>query len=410
MNAASKPARVLHVVKLYRPDFSGEAVFLERSSAVMRELAPSVEHDLLVTRTPRPAEPDPAPCPSLARAIYLCPRPIDGLAWYVRFVWWIATHLHRYDTIHFRTHIDWYFVTYLLVRLTGRRLVHSATLDDTVSLILRNHYRPALRPLAARGMRLFHAYIAISPKLLEETRDVVDAERTHLVPCGILAPPQPSESRDRIRAEIGARAGEPVLISVGGLCERKDQRFLIEAMPDLIARHPQVKLVLVGPTIEPDYVAGLARSIDRLGLAGRVILAGERQDPHPWFAAADLMVFASRQEGFGTVVPEAMAHGLPVVVRRLPGVNDWFVLDGKTGFLFEDRPGFTEAVDRLLADHELRRRIGAEARRFATTRFDMRATAARYLEIYGLAGRICPPPADATLGTGCKETLPEHSA
>jgi hypothetical protein len=50
----SRPRRVLHVLKFYRPDFTGEGVFLERSSAVMQELAGDVEHEVLATETPGP--------------------------------------------------------------------------------------------------------------------------------------------------------------------------------------------------------------------------------------------------------------------------------------------------------------------------------------------------------------------
>ena len=63
---------MLHVLKYYRPAFTGEGVFLERSSAVMQEIAPGVAHDLLVTHTPRPAEP--VPVSTLERVIYLSPR------------------------------------------------------------------------------------------------------------------------------------------------------------------------------------------------------------------------------------------------------------------------------------------------------------------------------------------------
>lgn len=378
----ARQGRVLHVVMYYRPDFSGEAVFLERSSACMKRLAPGVAHDLLAIRTPRPADP-PAPQGGLDRVVYLRPR-VEGVARsYLRYLWWIATHLHRYDTVHYRTHLDWYGLSYLLTRLAGRRMVHSATLDDTIARMLAR-YHPLLRPYAARMLRVFHAYVAISPKLMAETVDAVPEGRAHLLPCGIAAPEQPPAARARVRAGIGAAEGEPVLVSVGGLCARKDQGFLIAALPALAARHPGLRLVLVGPVVEADYAAGLRAQAEALGVADRVTFAGAQDDPHPWYAAGDVMVFASREEGFGTVVPEAMAHGLPVVVRRLPGVNDWFVRDGETGLLFEDAAGYAAAVGRLLEDPGLRARLGGAAREEARARFDMERIARRYLDLYGM--------------------------
>jgi len=397
---ADGPRRVLHVLKYYRPAFTGEGVFLERSSAVMQEIAPGTAHDLLVTHTPRP-EQETAACTTLSRVIYLSPRPLGTWRRQIAMALWFAANLRRYGTVHFRTHADWYFVSYLLARLFGRRLVLSATLDDSVPVLI-GQYRPSLRRLAARGFRLFHAFVGISPKLLQETRQAADPARCHLIPCGITIPePIPGE-RARMRARLGIGAGDPVLLFVGGLCARKDPLFLVEAMPRILAEHPRAHLLLVGPPLEADHVQALHAAIAREDLAGRVRLAGEQPDPHPWFAAADLLVFASHLEGFGTVVPEAMAHGLPVVVRRLAGVNDGFVLEGETGFAFEDEAGYVAAVNGLLRDAALCRRIGAAGRGLATARFGMRGVAARYLGIYGV--RPQPAPAHET-GLGCTASI-----
>ncbi|WP_270937858.1 glycosyltransferase [Falsiroseomonas oryzae] len=387
-----RPVRVLHVLKYYRPAFTGEGVFLERSSAVMQELAPEVEHELLVTHTPAPADPGiAAASTAMRRVIYLARRPLGTLQLHLTLAWWMLTHLHRYHTVHIRTHADWYFTSYILARLFGRRLVISATLDDSLPVLV-GHYRPSVRPLVRRAFGLFHAFVGISPKLHGETRSLAPEERCHLIPCGITAPLQPPAVRARVRAEIGAAEGDPVLLFVGGLVERKDPLFLVEALPALRARHPGLRLVLVGPPLDPDYVAGLHATAERLGVAPALFFAGEQRDPHPWFAAADILVFASRLEGFGTVVPEGMAHGLPVVVRHLPGVNDSFVFHGRTGFLFDDQAGFVETVDRLAGSAALRREIGSAAQAFATTEFGMRGIAARYLDVYGLAGRMLRPP------------------
>jgi glycosyltransferase involved in cell wall biosynthesis len=397
---ADGPRRVLHVLKYYRPAFTGEGVFLERSSAVMQEIAPGTEHDLLVTHTPRPDH-ETAACTTLSRVIYLSPRPVGTWRRQAAMALWFATNLHRYGAVHFRTHADWYFVSYLLARLFGRRLVLSATLDDSVPVLI-GQYRPSLRGLAARGFRLFHAFVGISPKLLQETRAVADPARCHLIPCGITIPePVPGEGA-RMRARLGIGTGDPVLLFVGGLCERKDPLFLVEAMPRILAEHPRAHLLLVGPPLEGHHVRALHAAIAREDLAGRVHLTGEQLDPHPYFAASDLLVFASHLEGFGTVVPEAMAHGLPVVVRRLAGVNDGFVLEGETGFAFEDEAGYVAAVNRLLRDAALRRRIGAAGQSLARARFGMRGVAARYLGIYGAQPQ--PHPARET-GLGCTASI-----
>jgi glycosyltransferase involved in cell wall biosynthesis len=384
----SSRRRVLHVLKYYRPAFTGEGVFLERSSAVMQEIAPGVAHDLLVTHTPRPAEP--VPVSTLERVIYLSPRPLGTLGRQARMVAWFLANLHRYDTVHVRTHSDWYFLTYMLTRLARRRLVISATLDDSVPALV-NQYRPSLRPWARRGFRLFDGFVSISPKLDEETRAVADPARCHLIPCGVTIPPPVPDARARLRGKLGIGAAELVLLFVGGLGARKDPLFLVQALPRILAARPDTRLVLVGPELESDHVGAIREAVTTLGLQGHVILAGEQRDPHPYFEAADMLVFGSRLEGFGTVVPEAMGHGLPVVVRRLPGVNDSFVLEDETGFLFDTEDGYVAAVTRLALDADLRARLGTEGRRMARSRFGMRGVADRYLAVYGLPAAPAAP-------------------
>lgn len=386
-------SRVLHVLKYYRPAFTGEGVFLERSSAVMQEIAPGVEHDLLVTHTPEPTDPAQGHvCSTLQRVIYLTRGPVSDRRRATKLYAWFLRNLRRYDTVHFRTHADWFFLSYLLTRLARRRLVLSATLDDSLPVLI-GHYRPQLRGLAARGFSLFNAYVSISPRLLGESRAVAqDPARCHLVPCGVTVPPDDPGQRAAMRRRLGLADHDPLLIFVGGLCARKDPASLIAAMPAVLARHPGAKLLLVGPLLEPDYVRALRDAAAPLGDA--VIFAGEQTDPHPWFAAADMLVFPSRLEGFGTVVPEAMAHGLPVVARHLPGVNDSFVLHGETGFLFNDAAGCLDAVLRLAGDPALRARLGAAGAALARREFGMRQVAARYLGIYGLQRAIQPPPED----------------
>ncbi len=373
--------RVLHVLKLYRPMFTGEGVFMERCTAMMQAMAPGVEHDLLVTATPAPAQKPPV-CSTIQNVHYLDTPLTPAWRHALALLWWFARNIRRYDTVHVRTHADWYFLTYLLTRLAGRRLVLSATLDDSVPVLV-SRYRPALRPLAGRLFRLFHAFVAISPRLQAQNRSVMAPERCHLLPCGITLPGiDPGQGR-AVRAAHGIPPEALVLVFVGGLCERKDPRLLVRLMPRVLAARPDTYLLLVGPPLEPDYVAALRGLVRDLGLGDRVVFVGEVPDAYPYLEAADIMTFGSHLEGFGTVVPEAQAAGLPVVVRHLPGVNDLFVRDGETGFLFDDDRGYLEAVLRLVADPPLRRRIGAAAQALVREAFDMAVVARRYLDIYG---------------------------
>lgn len=378
--------RVLHVLKIFRPDFTGEGVFLERCSAMMGALDPSVEHDLLVTMTPEPATPAPI-LGLIPRRTYLSGSAVSQWRREARLQWWLLRNLHRYRVVHMRTHADWYFLSYLLIKLAGRRLVLSATLDDSVPGLVKL-YGPSRRPVVQRLFRVFDAFVSISPKLHRETSAMMAPERCHLIECGIEFPPSDRDRGRAMRARLGIPEHALVLIFVGGLVDRKDPMLLVRNHAAILERFPDTWLLLVGPTLEPEYLDALQQTARRGGITHRLVFVGEVTNPHLYFEAADIMVFASKLEGFGTVVPEAMGHGLPAVVRALPGVNDSFVRHGETGFAFTDDDGYRAAVLRLAGDPALRRAIGATGQALVRERYDMARVARRYLATYGLG----PPP------------------
>ena len=356
---------------------------MERCTGFMQVLAPEVEHDLLVTVTPEQAGP-PQACSTLNRIRFLSRQPRSGWRHQLALLTWFLRNLHRYQTVHVRTHADWWFLSYMVTKLFRRRLVLSSTLDDSIPVLV-SRYRRSLRPLALRLFRLFDSVISVSPKLHRESINWIPEERCHVVPCGITYPQPDPDARARVRNLLCISPDALVLIFVGALNRRKDPLFLIRNLPEILRHHPETRLLLVGPDVDPVYSKEFHAVIDQHGIADRVIFAGEVPDAHAYFQAADIMVFGSHQEGFGMVVPEAQVNGLPVAVRHLPGVNDLFVTDEVTGLFFDDDAGYLKAVLRLANDPALRRQLGERAREFVRVTFDMPRVAEQYLQIYGFS-------------------------
>jgi glycosyltransferase involved in cell wall biosynthesis len=139
-----------------------------------------------------------------------------------------------------------------------------------------------------------------------------------------------------------------ILLSVGGLVEGKGHHRVIESLPSILARHPDVLHVIVGD--DPGggrYRRELETLARRHGVTDAVRFAGPR--PHDeiplWLAAADLFCLATRSEGWCNAITEAVASGLPVITTRVGG-NAEIVQDGLDGFLvpFWDRERFVSAV------------------------------------------------------------------
>ena len=176
-----------------------------------------------------------------------------------------------------------------------------------------------------------------------------------------LPPPIP------VPAELPERADDapPRLLFTGQLIRGKGVDQLLRALPQL--RH-DFRLVIAGDGNQRPELEKLA--VD-LGVADKVTFTGWVAEPETLYAAADIAVLPFFwPEPFGLVGPEAGARGLPVVAFRVGGVDAWLD-DGVNGLAVPPRDiaGFAAAVDRLLADRELRRRLGRRGRELVRERF-----------------------------------------
>lgn len=175
-----------------------------------------------------------------------------------------------------------------------------------------------------------------------------------------------------------AEAPGPVwIVSVGRFAYPKDFSTLLDAL-ELVAAGYRAMLVGDGPRLA-DVSAGLQAR----GLSGRVELLGARGDVADVLVRADVFVLSSLSEGFPVSILEAMAAGLPVVATDVGGVAE-AVADGETGILVPpaDPDALAAALAWLVADADLRRRLGAAGRARALRLFDVERFRAAHLDLY----------------------------
>jgi glycosyltransferase involved in cell wall biosynthesis len=174
-----------------------------------------------------------------------------------------------------------------------------------------------------------------------------------------------------------SRGGIAQIVSVGRFAYPKDFTTLLEALALVRAPYHAV-LAGDGPALP-----GVAAAVTREGLSQRVELVGARADVPDLLARADVFVLSSRSEGFPVSVLEAMAAGLPVVATDVGGVGE-AVEDEETGILVPaaDSEALARALERLVVDAGLRRRLGVAGRARALRLFDVPRYRAAYLELY----------------------------
>jgi teichuronic acid biosynthesis glycosyltransferase TuaC len=209
------------------------------------------------------------------------------------------------------------------------------------------------------------ASIGVSASLVDVLRRWgIDPARLHVMRNGVDLSLFHPTSRDEARQRLGL-GGHPLLLAVGNLVDVKGHDLVLDAMPQMLARHPHAQLVVVGDG--PDRER-LQRQAAFLNLApGRVTFeraVGQDELVH-WYNAADLLVLASRSEGCANVLLEAMACGTPVVATDVGGSRE-LVNDAAAGLLVARREPdvLAQAMLELLERGSDRMRVRAHAERF----------------------------------------------
>ncbi len=172
----------------------------------------------------------------------------------------------------------------------------------------------------------------------------------------------------------------PVVGTIGRLSSVKGQKFLIEAMRDIISKMPGVQCLIVGSGDEESALKSLALT---LGIEGYVHFAPSDPDTAKFLSLMDVFVFPSINEGLGIALLEALAAGLPCVASRVGGINN-IITDGSNGMLVEagDSSAIAGAVIRLLGNPGLRRDMGERGRRVVAEKFPIGLMADKMIKLY----------------------------
>jgi GalNAc-alpha-(1->4)-GalNAc-alpha-(1->3)-diNAcBac-PP-undecaprenol alpha-1,4-N-acetyl-D-galactosaminyltransferase len=160
---------------------------------------------------------------------------------------------------------------------------------------------------------------------------------------------------------LTACGGHNVVLAAGRLTRQKGFDLLLRAFATLARRHPGWRLAILGDGPEGEALRELSRV---LGIADRVLFPGFSRSLHRMMQESELFVLSSRFEGMPNVLAEAMACGMACVSFDCPAGPAEIVSHGHNGVLVpaEDVANLTLAMDRLMGDEALRRRMGGAAR------------------------------------------------
>jgi glycosyltransferase involved in cell wall biosynthesis len=178
-----------------------------------------------------------------------------------------------------------------------------------------------------------------------------------------------------------------LLLSVGRLAEKKGIKYLIMAMPDVLKKLPDVKLMIVGDGPEKENIT---RLISELGVSKNVILAGKiRNSELPgYYAAADVFVGPSivtkkgDTEGLGVVFLEALASGTCVIGSNVGGIPD-IIKHGETGLLVKEKSSkrLAEAIIKVISNGKLRHKLAKQGQKYVKDNFSWENVSERFNDV-----------------------------
>jgi glycosyltransferase involved in cell wall biosynthesis len=275
--------------------------------------------------------------------------------------------------------------------------LHGGDIYDPTKL-LSPHHTPFLKQTVRWVIRKSDRVVAQSSDTARRARSIYVERDVDRIPLAIK--PIPFERRER--SQLGLRAQDKVLITIGRLVARKGLDQLLRVVARL--EDPNWQLLIVGHGPQREALEAECR---KLGLSERVRFTGFVSEEEKWqlLAVSDLYVSTTLHEGFGIVFLEAMEVGLPVLAYDKGGQVDF--VNERVGQLVPvgDEDAFRRSVDAHLRDDVLRARKGAAARELARE-FHNGRFADRYESVYA----ECLAQRGASLGSHGAPIQPHPSA
>jgi glycosyltransferase involved in cell wall biosynthesis len=248
---------------------------------------------------------------------------------------------------------------------------------------------PAWKRLATRLIdHPITAVVAVSDDVRRKAvrADVLPATRTRRIYNGVdVSGIEPgADAGTGFRSRHGIPHDSVLVAQVGSLIPRKAVPDLLRTAAIVAERQPLVHFAIVG---DGPYRDEYMRFADELGIQRRVTWTGPVEDPtgEGLYAACDVICLLSRDEGFGLVLAEAMAHSRPVVAAAVGGVPE-VVEDSVTGYLVPsgDNARAADAIERLITRPDLRQKLGRSGRLRSEAMFDVKTNVAELVRLYGI--------------------------
>jgi len=296
--------------------------------------------------------------------------------------------VYKFDIIHCFSANKWFsLLSILSAKLAGAKTITEVTLlgsDDPMSI-----KKSRFGSLKLKIYNLTDVIVNISPLLLEKSKEIKLNSKAYVIGNFVDTIEFSTITlvqKNKLREKLGLSPQDFILLHVGIIRERKGIKDLIDMFCQVNKLIENAKLVLVGPLSKDEenitYSLEIRMLIEKHNLKSKVIMPGEVNNVNEWMKAADVFVFASKREGFGTVLIEAMSTGLPVVAMSIPKITDFIIRNNYDGIIVENVLEFSNAVIKLYNDKEFYNFVAHNAVNTAKSRFRIDVIMNQYYDLY----------------------------
>lgn len=160
------------------------------------------------------------------------------------------------------------------------------------------------------------------------------------------------------------------ILFIGSVTDRKKPHLIVEAMNNFNSK--DIKLYIVGPTPNENYLSQLKKLVQEYDLADQVSFTGsiDRKSVMDHYADTNLMILPSVSEGLARVIFESQVTACPVLVTDAPGMGD-IVIDGQTGYIFEsdNLESLTRKIQEIKNNYQDAIHVGNNAKNFILSNY-----------------------------------------
>ncbi len=296
----------------------------------------------------------------------------------------------RYDIIHLHGYCDaWGVLTFLSKILRKKIIFHMTLLGSDDPLVWKKHYK--FMAIRYKLLANIDRFISHSPPITRSYYESPLPDKKLIeIPNGVeldrFRPPYNAEEKNVIRYGLGIPFSGKVACFVGAVIERKGVQLLVDIWKNNRNINDTCMLLIVGPyefkeagKDQKSYREMLFGLVDKYDL--NIKFVGSTDEVDKYLRASDYFLFPSKNEGFGNVIVEALASGLPTICSPLDGISS-MILGDDSGFIANSEKDWVDLISFLMNEEEKCLELSVKARNRVVSKFDINAICERYSALY----------------------------